>query len=125
MIAAEGFPEGLRPTSPEGSFREVWEQLSLGTPASSSDKRKGPLIFRPAGLSCNPADLANLLHLVRQHVVNQRLIWHLPFCCNGPQPAKHLGIKTDGDELSWFISQGRSPNPTHRGQLRVRQWGNV
>ena len=57
MIAAEGIPEGLRPTSPEGSFREVWEQLSLGTPASSSDKRKGPLILRPAGLCCNPAEV--------------------------------------------------------------------
>src|SRR6266850_5827599 len=50
MIAAEGIPEGFRPASPEGSLREVWEPLSLGTPASSSDKRKGPLIFRSAGL---------------------------------------------------------------------------
>ena len=55
MIAAEGIPEGFRPASPEGSLREVWEPLSLGTPASLSDKRKGPLIFRPAGLCCNPA----------------------------------------------------------------------
>ena len=45
MIAVEGIPEGFRPASPEGSLREVWEQLSLGTPASSSDKTNGPLIF--------------------------------------------------------------------------------
>jgi hypothetical protein len=57
MIAAEEIPEGFRPTSPEGSLREVWEQLSLGTPASSSDKRKGPLIFQSAGLCCNPAEV--------------------------------------------------------------------
>jgi len=88
MIAAEGTPEGFRPASPEGSLREVWELLSLGTPASSSDKRKGPLIFRSAGLCCNPEDLSNLLHLARQHIVNQRLIRHLPFCCNGPSASE-------------------------------------
>ena len=57
MIAAEGIPEGFRPASPEGSLREVWEQLSLGTPASSSDKTNGPLIFRSAGLCCNPEEV--------------------------------------------------------------------
>jgi hypothetical protein len=61
MIAAEGIPEGFRPASPEGSLREVWEPLNLGTPASPSDKRKGPLIFRPAGLCCNPAEVQTKL----------------------------------------------------------------
>src|SRR5687767_2768803 len=56
MIAADGIPEGFRPPSPKGSLRKVWEQMSLGTP-DPNQKRKGPLISRPAGLCCNPAEV--------------------------------------------------------------------
>lgn len=63
--------------------------------------------------------LARFHHLSRQQIVDERLIGDISLGCEGFQPAKHSGIKSDGNELPSFHPQWRSPHPTHRGKLPV------
>lgn len=69
--------------------------------------------------------LADFLHLTRQHVVNERLVWHMPFGRKSLEPAEHLGVKTNGDQLSRLIAKWRPSNPTHGSQLLAGERRNV
>lgn len=60
-----------------------------------------------------------------QHFVDERLVSHTPAARFLAELIEHSWIDADGDELTRFISKGRSANAPHRLQLLCRRVGNV
>ncbi len=57
--------------------------------------------------------LARLFHLLRQDLIDKRLIGQSLLFGRPAQPTQDLRIEPDGDQLSWLISQGRPPYAAH------------
>ena len=60
-----------------------------------------------------------------EHTMNQGLVADIEALGLGAESVQHLGVQTDGNELSSLAPNRRAADTAHRAQLLVGQLGNV
>jgi hypothetical protein len=66
-----------------------------------------------------------LLDVLRQDLVDQRLVAHLLPLCLFAEPIQDVWIQADGDQPTCCVTERWATHPTHRAELLVRRLGNV